>query len=356
VPAHHWRQISQVPGHALEQALPSLRHAAMGDASRAGIMVSIYWLAMVKTPPALAAPVQPGTQRPLDPRALARVVARLNGAALAPWLHGEVARRMAERLAIIRLKPARVFDWGAFVGGSAASLAAACHGARIVAVEPDLARQRAGAGPAPQPWWSPARWAGPPPQALAPADVPAGSAQLLWSNMHLHAVADPQALMAGWHVALQTEGFLMFSTLGPGSLMPLRAAYGRQGWPAPFVSFVDMHDLGDMLVHAGFADPVMDQETVTLTWSDGQACIDELRTLGGNVAQGRHAGLRTPRWRALLAERLQSDCLQSGRVALPFEIVYGHAFKPVPRHRLAAQTTIAVADLRTMARSPRRPA
>jgi malonyl-CoA O-methyltransferase len=147
----------------------------------------------------------------------------------------------------------------------------------------------------------------------------------------------------------------MFSTLGPGTLGSLRSLYGRQGWPLPFAPFVDMHDLGDMLVQAGFADPVMDQETLTLTWADGQASIDEMRTLGGNVAQGRHPGLRTPRWRGHLAAQLQSDCSQDGRVALPFEIVYGHAFKPAPRARVAAQTTIAVEDLRTMARAPRRP-
>jgi malonyl-CoA O-methyltransferase len=319
-------------------------------------MPSIYWFVMATnpSPPADSAP-DPGAARPLDPRALAGVVARLNRATAAPWLHGEVARRMAERLDIIRLKPARVIDWGAFVGGSLDSLARACPGAAIVPVEPDPARRLAGAARR-QPWWSPARWSGAAAAALTPQGVTAGSAQLLWSNMHLHAVADPQALMAMWHAALQTEGFLMFSTLGPGSLTPLRAAYARLGWPVPFAPFVDMHDLGDMLVQAGFADPVMDQETLTLTWPDGQASIDELRTLGGNVARGRHPGLRTPRWRAQLAAQLQSDCSQAGRVALPFEIVYGHAFKAAPRARVAAQTTIAVEDLRTMARAPRRPA
>ena len=196
---------------------------------------------------------------------------------------------------------------------------------------------------------------GPAPRPLAPADVPAGGAQLVWANMCLHAVADPQALMARWHTALQTEGFLMFSTLGPGSLAPLRALYARQGWPPPFAPFVDMHDLGDMLVHAGFADPVMDQETITLTWADGPALLRELRTLGGNMDPSRHAGLRTPRWRQQLQTRLQAECAQDGRVALPFEIVYGHAFKPVPRPRVAASTAIAVEDLRTMARTPRRP-
>ncbi len=311
---------------------------------------------MSTTPLAPAAPApEPPAARPVDLRALAHVVARLNRAPEAPWLHGVVARRMAERLAVVRLKPERVLDWAAFVGGGRQGLAQAYPGARIVAVEPEPARRDAPASALRQPWWSPARWAAPAPRPLAPADVPAGGAQLVWANMCLHAVADPQALMARWHTALQTEGFLMFSTLGPGSLAPLRALYARQGWPPPFAPFVDMHDLGDMLVHAGFADPVMDQETITLTWADGPALLRELRTLGGNMDPSRHAGLRTPRWRQQLQTRLQAECAQDGRVALPFEIVYGHAFKPVPRPRVAASTAIAVEDLRTMARTPRRP-
>ena len=98
-------------------------------------------------------------------------------------------------------------------------------------------------------------------QALTAADLQAGAAQLLWANMGLHGAADPQALMRQWQRALAVDGFLMFSTLGPGSLTALQTLYRDQGWAPPFAPFVDMHDLGDMLVEAGFADPVMDQET-----------------------------------------------------------------------------------------------
>jgi malonyl-CoA O-methyltransferase len=359
------RQISQVPMHVrthlpIQVPMPAraaAAQAAQGDANRPGFIGSIYWPAMDQdaASPTLDSPA-PSKERPLDSRALAHLVARMNRASGPPWLHGEVARRMADRLAVIRLKPQQVLDWGAFVGGSRDSLARAYPAATIVAVELELARRDASASALRPPWWSPARWTAAPAQALMPAEVSAGSAQLLWSNMALHLHADPQALMARWHGALQSEGFLMFSTLGPGTLGSLRRLYERQGWPLPFAPFVDMHDLGDMLVRAGFADPVMDQETVTLTWGHGQASLDELRTLGGNVALGRGPGLRTPRWRQGLAALLEAECAQAGRVALPFEIVYGHAFKPVPRPRVAARTAIAVEDLRTMARTPRRPA
>jgi malonyl-CoA O-methyltransferase len=114
-----------------------------------------------------------------------------------------------------------------------------------------------------------------------------------------------------------------------------------------------MHDLGDMLVAAGFADPVMDQETVTLTWPSGAALLDELRKLGANVDPRRFAGLRTPRWRRRLAEALEAQAGADGRPRLAFEVVYGHAFRVAPRPRVAAETAVAVDDMRAMIRASR---
>jgi malonyl-CoA O-methyltransferase len=173
--------------------------------------------------------------------------------------------------------------------------------------------------------------------------------------MMLHAVADPEAVMQSWRRALAVDGFLMFSTLGPDTLGGLRALYRDAGWGVAHAPFTDMHDLGDMLVAAGFADPVMDQERLTLTWATPDALLGELRTLGGNAAPARFAGLRTPRWRARLHAALRERAAADGRIALEFELVYGHAFNPPPRAKLAGETRVALDDLRAMARSPRRP-
>jgi malonyl-CoA O-methyltransferase len=288
--------------------------------------------------------------RAVDERALAQVLRRLQRAPQPPWLHGEAARRMASRLSIIRQPPRRVLDWWASLGGGAAELSAACPQAHVTAVEPVVA------APVPAAWWSPRRWSVRAVPAIAEADVGAGTAELVWANMMLHAVRDPQAQMRRWQHALAVDGFLMFSTLGPGSLGSLAALYRALGWPPAFAPFVDMHDLGDMLVHAGFADPVMDQETLTLTWTDVDALLAELRGLGGNVDPARHAGLRTPRWRARLRDALAGLAGADGRPSLAFELVYGHAFKPLPRHRLAGETAVPLDDMRAMVRSGRRQA
>jgi malonyl-CoA O-methyltransferase len=169
--------------------------------------------------------------------------------------------------------------------------------------------------------------------------------------MMLHAVVDPTALIARWQQLLRADGFVMFSCLGPGTLRELRTLYDRLGWPAPTPGFVDMHDFGDMLVHAGFADPVMDQETLTLRWSSPRALLAELRALGGNTAPDRASGLRTPRWRARLERELESLAAPDGTLGLSFEVAYGHAFKAAPRLRAGEQTIVSLDDMRAMVRS-----
>ena len=283
------------------------------------------------------------TARAVDAAALARATRRLAIAPEAPWLHGEVARRMAERLAVVRLAPARVLDWTAHAGASQALLRQAYPRAEIVAVEaqPPIERDA-------PPWWSARRWRSEA-SVLAEDAVAPASAQLVWANMMLHGVVDPGLAMQRWRAALTVDGFLMFSTLGPDTLASLRALYRDAGWGAPHAPFTDMHDLGDMLVASGFAEPVMDQERLTLTWATPEALLAELRALGANADPARHAGLRTPRWRARLLGALRERADAQGRIALEFEVVYGHAFNPRPR--VAGVTHVTVEALRGMARS-----
>lgn len=302
------------------------------------------------------------TRRDVDETALRRLVQRLAKAPQAPWLHAEVARRMGERLAIVKLKPASIVDWWARAGAGAETLATAYPSARRCEVELHAAerahRMR---------WW---------PAALTPSarvtqasadEIADGQAQLVWANMMLHLLADPMPTLRAWHRALGVDGFLMFSTLGPGSLPQLRALYEGNEWGPPLAALTDMHDIGDMLIEAGFADPVMDQDLITLTWPDAAAALRELRSFGANLHPRRAAGLRTPRWQRQLEAglmRLSSTCPDrrnathnathsDRRIELTLEIVYGHAFKPLPRARVLPESTVALADMRVMVRAGR---
>ena len=284
-----------------------------------------------------------------------RAWSRLAAEPAPPWLHGEIARRMGERLSIVKQVPQHVFDWWSELGAGTAALVEAYPKATITGVlrpsSTDATRPAVDTAPAPAatPAWR--RWLGlgaSGPRAIAQSAVPPAQAQLVWSNMSLHWAPDAPTLMREWQRALVVDGFLMFTTLGPGTLVSLSDVYRAHGWGTPYAPWTDMHDLGDMLVEAGFADPVMDQETLRLTWSTPAAALAELRALGMNNDVARFAGLRTPRWRERLLQALGAKVDREGRVVLEFEVVYGHAFKPVPRVKLAAQTEVGLEDMKSM--------
>ncbi len=282
-----------------------------------------------------------------DAPAVMHQMARVNRLGVVPWLHQEVARRMAEKLDVILLKPSCWVDWWAAAGASTELLAQRYPKAQAVLVEllPDLLRGHA------EPAWRRVLGvlSGATRRAQLESDeLPSSQAQLLWANMMLHLSSAPDALLKRWHQLLAIDGFLMFSCLGPDTLKQLRDLYARLGWPAPTLPFRDMHDIGDALVQAGFADPVMDMERLTLTWATPQALLADLRAWGGNVHPGRFAGWRTPRWRARLEFELMQLAQPDGRLALTFELIYGHAIKPVPRPKVAAETAVSLDDMRAM--------
>lgn len=297
-------------------------------------------------------------QRSIDPVAvqaqLRRLLRQQQTRPEGPWLHAEVARRMGERLPLIKLRPDQVLEWWGSLGAADAVLRAAYPAARRTVVEPDapwaeLTRQVRQA-----PWWSARRWGTASDTVVTQAEpLEPGRHQLVWANMVLHAVADPPALMVRWQQALAVGGFVMLSCLGPDTLARLRALYADLGFGPPGADFVDMHDIGDMLVEAGFADPVMDQEVLTLTWATPEALLAELRSLGGNVAPARPPGLRTPGWRRELLRRLESLRGPDGRLSLGFELAYGHAFKVQARLPVAPVTTISLEEMRDQVRAPR---
>ena len=290
-------------------------------------------------------------QRPptIDPPA-ARRWARLAPTTASPWLHEEVGRRMEERLQWITTPPATWADWSPLRGGIEAHARVAQRyrdaGAYVIEDDPALAALTTRSLAAP--WWSARRWQG----GSARVDpLPEAGVGMLWANMALHMAADPQALIARWHRSVATDGFLMFSCLGPDTLRELRALYRQQGWPPACHDFTDMHDWGDMLVGAGFAEPVMDMERIVLTWATPEAALAELRTLGRNLHPARFGGLRGRRWQSALHQglaALATPGANEGRIAITFEIVYGHAFKPVPRVALSSESAVSLREMREM--------
>jgi malonyl-CoA O-methyltransferase len=274
----------------------------------------------------------------VDPQAALRWQHR--PAMASAWLHEEVARRMQERLDWIKCQPQSWLHWAPLNGGLQAHglLCQRYPRAKCTLVETNISHGRHVAQALTPPWWQASRWLHAKPQVLAQVAQPA---QMLWANMNLHMSDQPQVLLQQWHQALAVDGFLMFSCLGPDSLKELRVLYKALDWPAPSHEFTDMHDWGDMLIGAGFAEPVMDMECITLTFESPQRVLQELRGLGRNLSVGRFQALRGRRWHARLLDAIEKNAMQ-----LTFEVIYGHAFKPAPKLTVQARSQISLDQMR----------
>lgn len=262
---------------------------------------------------------------------------------------------MQDRLQWICRTPKTWCDWHPVRGGmqTHALVAQRYPQAQVYVVESSPRMQALAQSRWAKPWWNPARWAGSRTMVELPA---AGSVDMLWANMLLHHQAQPMQMLQAWHQALAVDGFVMFSCLGPDTVKELRALYTQLGWPAAGHSYTDMHDWGDMLVQAGFAEPVMDMETITLTFATPERLLQELRELGCNLHPQRFAGLRGKAWLAQLHAALDTHLRvdsSEGQLAVTFELVYGHAFKPAPRVAVDAESAVSLEQMRRMLKQGR---
>lgn len=278
----------------------------------------------------------------LDATAIARQQRRLLRQAQTPWLNELLAARMAERLEWIKVEVQQALLWQGQHGGGADALRQRYPKAQLTPVEdvavPLLESRRR--------FWQRADWRRP--EALQPAQ-----AQLVWASQLLHAAPNPRALLAQWHGLLAVDGFLMFSAFGPDSFIELRRLYADLGFGPLAPAWVDLHDIGDLLVETGFAEPVMDQERITLSWGDAESLWRDLGQLGGNLHRERFAGLRTPRWKARWLQAMDRLRGADGRLQLTLEFVCGHALKPAPRPSANGETRIGVEQLRDQLRQRR---
>jgi malonyl-CoA O-methyltransferase len=278
------------------------------------------------------------------------------------WLNDEVGQRMHDRLQWIRLQPKRWLDWMALTGSLSIhrQVQQSYPGVVDYVYEPDAARHRALVQYFESDrWWlrvldKGCRWLGLPPLQPLPinwrADALEPPFDMVWANMSLHMTSQPQQWLSQWCQALRPDGFLMFSCCGPDTLIELRQAYAERGWNAPTHEFTDMHDWGDMLVHAGFAEPVMDMEKITVTYSRAEDVLRDLRSMGRNLSAQRFQGLRGRDWLAQFKSLFEQLRQQQGgdTVRLSFEIIYGHAIKPVPKLTVSSTTTVSLDQMKNM--------
>ena len=269
----------------------------------------------------------------IDKRALRRAFNRAASSYdAAAVLQREVCKRMLERMDYIKQQPAHILDAGSGTGWGTRQLAQRYVNAHILSL--DIAHSMLQSARAQSSWWKKLFASGK--QNYLCADVEAlplaaSSVELVWSNLTVQWCNDLPAAFTELHRVLKVEGLLMFSTFGPDTLKELRAAFHGVDNYNHINRFADMHDIGDMLVASGFAEPVMDMEIITLTYADVKAVMQDLRNIGAhNATAGRAQGMMGKgAWSMVLEnyERLRRD----GKLPATFEVIYGHAWKPQPK-------------------------
>jgi malonyl-CoA O-methyltransferase len=254
-------------------------------------------------------------------RSFDRAAGTYDGAAV---LHAKVRQDLLERLGLTALSPRTVLDAGAGTGHGSRALQRRYPKAHVVALDASHGMLRAAAKQ--QSWLRPfARVCAD--AALLP--LKDGSVDLIVSNLMLH-WCDPDAVFAEFRRVLAPHGLLSFSAFGPDTLRELRAAWAQVDSACHVHRFIDMHDLGDALVRAGFASPVLDVEQFTLRYLDVRKIAADLKATGAhNATLGRAQGLTSPRKFAAMQAAYESF-RQDGRLPASYEVVFAHAWVPAP--------------------------
>jgi malonyl-CoA O-methyltransferase len=237
-------------------------------------------------------------------------------------LQAQVRDSLLERLNFMALKPRRAIDAGAGTGHASRALKRRYPQAFIIALDSSLGMLKIAARQ--QSWLKPFA------RVCADADMlplQDGSVDLIVSNLMLH-WCDPDAVFAEFRRVLTPQGLLSFSAFGPDTLRELRTAWAECDSLVHVHRFIDMHDLGDALVRAGFAAPVLDVERFTLAYLDVRKLAADLKATGAhNAAQGRPPGL-TGRAKFARMQAAYEGFRQDGRLPATYEVVFAHAWTP----------------------------
>lgn len=239
------------------------------------------------------------------------------------FLHREVAERLADRLDDVRRRFPLALDLGCHAGTLAAALAG--RGGIETLVHCDLSPRMA---------------------ALAPAPAVAGDEEtlpfaegcfdLVLSSLSLHWVNDLPGALSQIRRTLKPDGLFLAAMPGGQTLKELRQALAdaeiaEEGGLSPRISpFVDVRDAGNLLLRAGFALPVADLETITVSYPDPLGLVRDLRGAGeaNAVLERRRGPSRRATLFSALARYGELFAGADGRVPATVQVIYLAAWAP----------------------------
>lgn len=355
IAGEHDRITPVAAGRELASRLPSARFVEMPKAGHAPFLSHPdtvrreveRFLNFLTSRPAPAGEAKQENEFALDVR---RVRESFSQAAVtydaAAVLQAQVRDELLRRLDVLRMEPAVVVDLGAGTGQGTIALKRRYPGGRVVAMDIAhgmllQARKR---------------------QTLLrrfdrvvadAAALPLGDAavDMLFSSLMLQWCNDPDRVLRECRRVLRPGGVLHFTTLGPDTLIELRKSWQAADPGHAHVNrFIDMHDLGDALMRAGFAEPVLDVERYTLTYDDARGLMRDLKAIGAhNATAGRARGLTG---KSTLARMLATyeGFRREGKLPATYEVVFAQAWCPTGPVRTKGQpkseTVVPLSQLR----------
>ncbi|MBL4851516.1 MAG: malonyl-ACP O-methyltransferase BioC [Gammaproteobacteria bacterium] len=248
-------------------------------------------------------------------------------------LQAEVGARMLARLDYIRIAPKRIVDIGSGTGRITKNLAQRFVKTNVVAL--DLAEgmlrksrtiQKQGMG----------RFFSRVQHLCADAEylpLSNNSIDFVFSNVAFQWCNDLDKALQECYRVLAPGSLILFSSFGPDTLSELRSVWRDVDDYNHVNAFIDMHDIGDALIRAGFQSPVLDIENFTLTYSNVKDLMRELKAIGAhNVTAGRQRGLMGKQQLKQI-EQGYEKFRDNGKLPASYEVIYGHAWVPEQKTR-----------------------
>ena len=263
----------------------------------------------------------------------------------AGFVQQEIGRRLIERLDYLRIKPRVVLDLGTGTGAVLPMLRMRYPKAQLIGV--DLSEGMLRCAQQHDGLWHKFQW------LVADAGhlpLPDDSVDLIFSNLMLPWCGFPSdTVWSEMRRILRPNGAFLLTSLGPDTLVELRTAMEQISPGGQHIhTFMDMHNIGDILLGAGFADPVMDAEKLTIQYASvGQLLQDIRQTGGSNIAENRprtgHRQLTIPS----IDTHYPRDV--DGRIPATIEVVYGHGWAPGSQmeRKGTGEVFVPISSLRT---------